>query len=68
MRGSATDPTTTPGHRHRRRTAGTLASAALLLPLLGAAPAQSAPEASAGRLQQAFGSATRSTASGSTRA
>lgn len=57
MRGSATDPTTTPGHRHRRRTAGTLASAALLLPLLGAAPAQSAPEPSAGRLQQAFATA-----------
>ncbi|MEU4038021.1 N-acetylmuramoyl-L-alanine amidase [Streptomyces collinus] len=57
MRGSATDPTTTPGHRHRRRTAGTLASAALLLPLLGAAPARSAPESSAGRLQQAFATA-----------
>ncbi|MFG2887266.1 N-acetylmuramoyl-L-alanine amidase [Streptomyces sp. NPDC048297] len=55
MRGSVTDPTSAPGHRHLRRAAGTLASAALLLPLLGAAPAQSATDmSSAGRLQQAF--------------
>ncbi|GHI09910.1 amidase [Streptomyces cellostaticus] len=57
MRGSATDPTSTPGHRHVRRTAGTLASAALLLPLLGAAPAQSTPAPSADRLQRAFATA-----------
>ncbi|MGW0996021.1 N-acetylmuramoyl-L-alanine amidase [Streptomyces sp. NPDC002523] len=58
MRGSATDPTSAPGHRHLRRTAGTLASAALLLPLLGAAPAQSATDSSsAGHLQQAFATA-----------
>ncbi|WP_330455960.1 N-acetylmuramoyl-L-alanine amidase [Streptomyces sp. NBC_00820] len=65
MRGSATDPTSTPGHRHRRRTAGTLASAALLLPLLGAAPAHSTTDAQtgspagapAGDLQHAFASA-----------
>ncbi|MGW2702940.1 N-acetylmuramoyl-L-alanine amidase [Streptomyces sp. NPDC001340] len=57
MRGSATDPTSTPGHRHLRRSVGTLASAALLLPLLGAAPAQSATDSSAGRLQRAFADA-----------
>ncbi|MEU6091903.1 peptidoglycan recognition family protein [Streptomyces sp. NPDC047085] len=58
MRGSATDPTSVPGHRHLRRTAGTLASAALLLPLLGAAPAQGATESSAAdRLQSAFAGA-----------
>ncbi|OXY92225.1 N-acetylmuramoyl-L-alanine amidase [Streptomyces diastatochromogenes] len=57
MRGSATDPTPTPGHRHLRRSVGTLASAALLLPLLGAAPAQSATDSSAGRLQRAFADA-----------
>ncbi|MFF4963795.1 N-acetylmuramoyl-L-alanine amidase [Streptomyces sp. NPDC001037] len=57
MRGSATVPTPTPGHRHLRRAAVTLASAALLLPLLGAGPAQSAPESSAGELQSAFATA-----------
>ncbi|MFJ9820378.1 N-acetylmuramoyl-L-alanine amidase [Streptomyces sp. NPDC101151] len=57
MRGSATDPTSTLGHRHLRRTAGTFASAALMLPLLGAAPAQSATESSAGGLQHAFATA-----------
>ncbi|MET7288943.1 peptidoglycan recognition family protein [Streptomyces sp. NPDC005573] len=67
MRGSATDPTSTPGSRHRRRTAGTLVSAALLLPLLGAAPAQhtagahaaaGSPAGSApGSLQHAFAAA-----------
>ncbi|KOV64159.1 N-acetylmuramoyl-L-alanine amidase [Streptomyces sp. MMG1121] len=57
MRGSATDPTSTPGHRHLRRAAVPLASAALLLPLLGAAPAQSTADSSAGRLQQAFATA-----------
>ncbi|MEU1708799.1 peptidoglycan recognition family protein [Streptomyces sp. NPDC005706] len=57
MRGSATDPTSTPGRRHLRRTAVTLASAGLLLPLLGAGPAQSAPESSAGELRSAFATA-----------
>ncbi|MFE5400104.1 N-acetylmuramoyl-L-alanine amidase [Streptomyces sp. NPDC056580] len=57
MRGSATVPTPTPGHRHLRRAAVTLASAALLLPLLGAGPAQSAPASSAGELQSAFATA-----------
>ncbi|MES4892936.1 N-acetylmuramoyl-L-alanine amidase [Streptomyces sp. NPDC096012] len=57
MRGSATDPTPTPGHRHLRRTAGPLASAALLLPLLGAAPAHGSADSSATRLQQAFATA-----------
>jgi N-acetylmuramoyl-L-alanine amidase len=56
LRGSATDPTSTPGHRHLRRAAGPLASAALLLPLLGAAPARSAPDSTDG-LQQAFATA-----------
>ncbi|OIJ63469.1 N-acetylmuramoyl-L-alanine amidase [Streptomyces mangrovisoli] len=57
MRGSATDPTRTPGHRRARRTAGALASAALLLPLLGAAPAAGADAAAGGSLQRAFASA-----------
>ncbi|MFJ9833011.1 N-acetylmuramoyl-L-alanine amidase [Streptomyces sp. NPDC101169] len=57
MRGSATDPTSTPGRRHLRRTAVTLASAGLLLPLLGAGPAQSVPESSAGELRSAFAAA-----------
>ncbi|MFF7749295.1 N-acetylmuramoyl-L-alanine amidase [Streptomyces sp. NPDC007971] len=57
MRGSATDPTRAPGHRQLRRTAGTLASAALLLPLLGAAPAPSATTPSADRLQRAYATA-----------
>ncbi|WP_405875975.1 MULTISPECIES: N-acetylmuramoyl-L-alanine amidase [unclassified Streptomyces] len=55
MRGSATAPTSTPGHRRTRRTAGALATAALLLPLLGAAPSDAQP--SADRLQEAFDSA-----------
>ena len=57
MRGSATDPTSTPGRRHLRHTAVTLASAALLLPLLGAGPAQSAPDSSTGELRSAFATA-----------
>ncbi|MFF8863970.1 N-acetylmuramoyl-L-alanine amidase [Streptomyces sp. NPDC015139] len=57
MRGPATDPTSTPGHRHLRRAAGPFASAALLLPLLGAAPAHGATDSSADRLQQAFATA-----------
>ncbi|GAA3770920.1 N-acetylmuramoyl-L-alanine amidase [Streptomyces coacervatus] len=55
MRGSATDPTSAPGHRRARRTAGALAAAALLLPLLGAAPSDAG--SSGDRLQQAFASA-----------
>ncbi|MGW3115668.1 N-acetylmuramoyl-L-alanine amidase [Streptomyces sp. NPDC001107] len=55
MRGSATDPTSAPGHRRTRRTAGALAAAALLLPLLGAAPSDARPAED--RLQQAFASA-----------
>ncbi|MBV2352978.1 N-acetylmuramoyl-L-alanine amidase [Streptomyces sp. J2-1] len=43
MRALATAPTPPPGRRILRRSAGPLACAALLLPLLGAAPAQSAP-------------------------
>ncbi|MEV6737045.1 peptidoglycan recognition family protein [Streptomyces sp. NPDC051104] len=39
MRGSTTDPHAPAGHRRTSRTAGAVASAALLLPLLGAAPA-----------------------------
>ncbi|WP_404193757.1 N-acetylmuramoyl-L-alanine amidase [Streptomyces tauricus] len=38
MRGSPTHPSTSVRHRRARRTAGAVASAALLLPLLGAAP------------------------------
>ncbi|MFI6339346.1 N-acetylmuramoyl-L-alanine amidase [Streptomyces sp. NPDC050535] len=57
MRGPATDLRTTTGHRRVRRTAGTIASAALLLPLLGAAPADSASPASSAQLQSAFAGA-----------
>ncbi|MFD8307601.1 N-acetylmuramoyl-L-alanine amidase [Streptomyces sp. NPDC059690] len=57
MRGSVTDPRSAPGHRHTRRTVGALATAALLLPLLGAAPAPSTAPSSAGSLQRAFASA-----------
>ncbi|MEU5534365.1 peptidoglycan recognition family protein [Streptomyces sp. NPDC020362] len=57
MRGSATDPRPAPGHRHLRRTAGTLASATLLLPLLGAAPAPGATSPSTDRLQHAYATA-----------
>ncbi|WP_406350288.1 N-acetylmuramoyl-L-alanine amidase [Streptomyces sp. NBC_00658] len=57
MRGPATDPRTTAGHRRARRTAGTLASAALLLPLLGAAPSGSTAQASSAQLQSAFAGA-----------
>ncbi|MGW5044881.1 N-acetylmuramoyl-L-alanine amidase [Streptomyces griseoluteus] len=56
MRGFAPDPSSAPGVRRLKRTAGTLATAALVLPLLGAAPA--APtDPPDGRLQHAFGSA-----------
>ncbi|MFD7407110.1 N-acetylmuramoyl-L-alanine amidase [Streptomyces sp. NPDC059866] len=54
MRGSATDPTRAAGPRRVRRAVGAVASAALLLPLLGAAPSEAG---SAGRLQQAFAAA-----------
>ncbi|MFE0518336.1 N-acetylmuramoyl-L-alanine amidase [Streptomyces sp. NPDC058954] len=57
MRGSVTDPTSAPGHRHTRRAVGALATAALLLPLLGAAPAPSTAESSSGSLQRAFAAA-----------
>ncbi|MEU6576865.1 peptidoglycan recognition family protein [Streptomyces sp. NPDC046805] len=60
MRGSATDPTSAPGNRHTRKAAGAVAAAALLLPLLGAAPSQGAADPatdSAGALQRAFATA-----------
>ncbi|SEE93507.1 N-acetylmuramoyl-L-alanine amidase [Streptomyces sp. 3213] len=57
MRGSSTDPTRAPGHRRARRTAGALATAALLLPLLGAAPAEHASGSAASTLQRSFASA-----------
>ncbi|MGH4031426.1 N-acetylmuramoyl-L-alanine amidase [Actinomycetota bacterium Odt1-20B] len=63
MRGSATDRPHAP-RRRTIRTAGALASAGLLLPLLGAAPSNSAPAqassasaASSARLQGAFAAA-----------
>ncbi|MHC3469924.1 N-acetylmuramoyl-L-alanine amidase [Streptomyces sp. 7R007] len=55
MRGSVTAPTSTPGHRRLRRATGTVACAALLLPLLGMAPPQ--PQPATDRLQRAFASA-----------
>jgi N-acetyl-anhydromuramyl-L-alanine amidase AmpD len=55
LRGSATVPRRADRHRTVRRTAGALASAALLPPLLGAAPSQA--QTSADRLQPAFASA-----------
>ncbi|WP_369368216.1 N-acetylmuramoyl-L-alanine amidase [Streptomyces sp. CG4] len=57
MRGHATHSPSIPGHRQLRRVAVPLASAALLLPLLGAAPASGSPGPSADRLQRAFASA-----------
>ncbi|MFJ4468262.1 N-acetylmuramoyl-L-alanine amidase [Streptomyces sp. NPDC089424] len=55
MRGFATDPRRAAGKRRPRRGAGAVAAAALLLPLLGAAPSDAGPDDSAdGRLQQAF--------------
>ncbi|MET7700537.1 peptidoglycan recognition family protein [Streptomyces sp. NPDC005485] len=57
MRRSATDPHAPAGHRRARRTAGAVASATLLLPLLGAAPYASTQEASSTGLQGAFASA-----------
>ncbi|MCH0565760.1 MULTISPECIES: N-acetylmuramoyl-L-alanine amidase [unclassified Streptomyces] len=55
MRGSATAPLSAPRRRRTRRAVGTLASTALLLPLLGAAPAPAT--SAAGRLQRAFAAA-----------
>jgi N-acetylmuramoyl-L-alanine amidase len=55
--GSATRSAAEPGHRRVRRTAGALASAALLLPLLGAAPPQGAGAPAGASLQRAFASA-----------
>ncbi|WP_406165297.1 N-acetylmuramoyl-L-alanine amidase [Streptomyces sp. NBC_00996] len=57
MRASATDPNATAGHRRGRRTAGAIASAALLLPLLGAAPSSTAAQAPSAQLQRAFADA-----------
>jgi len=51
LRGSPTDPRPVAGHGRARRTAGALASAALLLPLLGATPAVSTAEGSSTKLQ-----------------
>ncbi|MGW1893860.1 N-acetylmuramoyl-L-alanine amidase [Streptomyces sp. NPDC002004] len=56
MRGSAPDRTTAT-RRRLPRTAGAVASAALLLPLLGAAPSDSADTTSSESLQQAFSDA-----------
>ncbi|MFJ3194414.1 N-acetylmuramoyl-L-alanine amidase [Streptomyces griseoviridis] len=56
MRRSAPDPTSTPGGRRARGAVGALATATLLLPLLGAAP-PAAAGSSASRLQEAFASA-----------
>ncbi|MCT9075816.1 N-acetylmuramoyl-L-alanine amidase [Streptomyces fulvoviolaceus] len=57
MRGSVTDPNRAAGYSRRRAAAGAVATAALLLPLLGAAPSESAAQSSADRLQLAFASA-----------
>ncbi|MGW3662514.1 N-acetylmuramoyl-L-alanine amidase [Streptomyces sp. NPDC005141] len=57
MHWSVTEPKGTTGHRRARRTAGAVASAALLLPLLGAAPSSSAGDPPATGLQRAFAAA-----------
>ncbi|MCX4911722.1 N-acetylmuramoyl-L-alanine amidase [Streptomyces sp. NBC_00878] len=57
MRRSPTDSSPSTGHRRARRAAGAIASAALLLPLLGAAPSDSDPETSSARLQNSFADA-----------
>jgi hypothetical protein len=57
LRGSPTDSSPSTGHRRARRTAGAVASAALLLPLLGAAPYDSGAQTSSARLQSAFADA-----------
>lgn len=55
MRGSVTAPDRAAGHRRTRTAVGALATAALLFPLLGAAPSDA--RSSANRLQSAFASA-----------
>ncbi|KUM73225.1 N-acetylmuramoyl-L-alanine amidase [Streptomyces curacoi] len=55
MRGSVTAPDRAAGRRRTRATAGALATAALLFPLLGAAPSEA--RSSANGLQSAFASA-----------
>ncbi|ELS50612.1 putative Amidase [Streptomyces viridochromogenes Tue57] len=55
MRGSVTAPDRTAGRRRTRATAGALATAALLFPLLGAAPSEA--RSTANGLQSAFASA-----------
>ncbi|WP_330284662.1 N-acetylmuramoyl-L-alanine amidase [Streptomyces sp. NBC_00588] len=57
MRESAPDPTSASGHRRTRTAAGALATAALLLPLLGAAPSEAQSSANTNQLQSAFASA-----------
>ncbi|WP_037853952.1 N-acetylmuramoyl-L-alanine amidase [Streptomyces sp. NRRL S-340] len=62
MRGSVTDSRATPGRTRARTAAGAVACAALLLPLLGAAPSAGAADGTgapgdSGRLQRAFASA-----------
>ncbi|WP_406327507.1 N-acetylmuramoyl-L-alanine amidase [Streptomyces sp. NBC_00203] len=57
MRGSAPGPKAIAGHRRTRRTAGAVAAAALLLPLLGAAPSGTTEQVSSAQLQRAFGAA-----------
>ncbi|MET7982709.1 peptidoglycan recognition family protein [Streptomyces sp. NPDC005281] len=57
MHRSATEPRSTTRHRRARRSAGAVASAALLLPLLGAAPSSAAGEVPASGLQRAFAAA-----------
>ncbi|MEU6811588.1 N-acetylmuramoyl-L-alanine amidase [Streptomyces sp. NPDC046831] len=57
MRGSAPDPQSVPAGRRARTAAGAVAAAALLLPLLGAAPSAGAAPSDTGRLQRAFAAA-----------
>ncbi|MFD4973875.1 N-acetylmuramoyl-L-alanine amidase [Streptomyces sp. NPDC058424] len=57
MRGSAIDPRPQPRRRSTRSAAGVVASAALLLPLLGGTPSAGAATDDTGRLQRAFASA-----------
>ncbi|MGW0800821.1 N-acetylmuramoyl-L-alanine amidase [Streptomyces sp. NPDC002692] len=54
MRGSPIDPEATAGHRRARTAAGVVVSAALMFPLLGAAPAAGVDPAPATGLQRAF--------------
>ncbi|MFF8971788.1 N-acetylmuramoyl-L-alanine amidase [Streptomyces sp. NPDC014995] len=57
MRGSVTHPRSLPGPARTRRAVGAVASAALLLPLFGAAPSTGATSGSAAGLQGAFAAA-----------